>query len=195
MLRAISGINKIGLHLFKDHVLQIPSSTLTHIQITTLLIEFVERIGLTVEMEAYDEKSFLPGVRIKSGGLSINTERLLYPGDILHEAGHLAVMPLHIRRDMDGDLPDVDMHRAGELMALAWSYAACLHLKISPSVVFHEQGYKGGHKELIAHFEEGANIGLPMLQYHGMAYDAKNAALHNEQPFPHMIHWLCLKEE
>ncbi|PSL48035.1 hypothetical protein CLV51_102895 [Chitinophaga niastensis] len=159
----------------------------------TLFTDFLKEIGLHVVLESYDAPSFLPGVRIKMGGLSIDSDRLLYPGDILHEAGHLATQPYHIRCELDGDLPDTDLHRGGELMALAWSYAACLHLQIPAQIVFHEHGYKGEHEHLIRNFEAGRYIGLPMLQYHGMAYDEKNALQLNTKPFPHMENWLCLK--
>lgn len=160
-----------------------------------LFVHFLRGIGLSVELKTDDSPSFLPGVRITMGGLSIDPERLLYPGDILHEAGHLATLPYHIRRTLDGDLPDTDLHRGAEMMTLAWTYAACIHLRIPPSVVFHENGYKGQHNELINAFESGQYIGLPLLQYYGLAYDEKNAAQHNTQPFPHMINWLCLQEE
>ena len=33
-----------------------------------------------------------------------------------------------------------------EMAAIAWSYAAAIHLEIPPAVVFHEAGYRGGSK-------------------------------------------------
>ncbi|WP_213087003.1 hypothetical protein [Chitinophaga agrisoli] len=164
-------------------------------KLTDLFINFVREIGIPVADQGEVPVAFLPGVRIDMGGLTIDRNRLLHPGDILHEAGHLATMPYHIRRTMDGDLPDTDLHRGGELMTLAWSYAACLHLQVPPAVVFHEDGYKGGHQQLIESFEAGQYIGLPMLQFHGMAYDEKQAASLQVLPFPHMVNWLCLQEE
>ena len=164
-------------------------------KLTGLFVNFVRQIGIPVELEPDDSPSFLPGVRLKSGGLSIDPARLLHPGDILHEAGHLATLPYHIRRTLDGTLPDTDLHRGAEMMTLAWSYAACLHLQIPPAVVFHEHGYKGEHQNLINAFESGQYIGLPLLQYYGMAYDEKNAKQFNAKPFPHMISWVCLKGE
>jgi hypothetical protein len=164
-------------------------------KLISLFTGFLRDIGLSIVLEPDNSPSFLPGVRIKNGGLSIDPAHLLYPGDILHEAGHLATLPYHIRRTLDGTLPDNDLHRGAEMMTLAWSYAACLHLQVPPEVVFHENGYKGEHKHLIAAFEAGQYIGLPLLQYYGMAYDEKNAARLNVKPFPHMISWVCLKGE
>lgn len=162
-------------------------------KLIALLVNFITEIGLTVTFATKEEPGFLPGVGIKNGGISIDLDQLLYPGDILHEAGHLATLPEHIRRDLNGQLPDTDLHRGAELMTMAWSYAAALYLKIPASIVFHEHGYKGAAENLIANFEQGNIIGLPMLQYHEMTYDEKRAEQLNVQPFPHMVNWLCLK--
>lgn len=159
------------------------------------IVCFLREIGLEVVLEQHEGESFLPGIRIKSGGLSIDPSQVLYPGDILHEAGHLATLPDAVRAELDGVLPDIDLHRGAELMSLAWSYAACLKLQLGPEVVFHADGYKGEGEHLIRNFEDGIYIGLPMLQYQQMAYDEKNAASLNVKPFPYMQNWVCIKEE
>lgn len=158
-----------------------------------LLVNFLQEIGLTVNFATEEEPGFLPGIHIKNGGLSIDPNQVLYPGDILHEAGHLATLPYPIRCELDGKLPDTDMHRGAELMTLAWSYAAALHLKIPANIVFHEHGYKGGSQNLIDNFKQDRVIGLPMLQYYGMSYDEQNAKRLGVKPFPHMVSWTCLK--
>ena len=40
-------------------------------------------------------------------------------------------------------------------MAIAWSYAAGVHLGLSASLVFHEMGYRGGSQALIDNFSMG----------------------------------------
>ncbi|WP_342330302.1 hypothetical protein [Pedobacter sp. FW305-3-2-15-E-R2A2] len=164
-------------------------------QTIATIVNFLQEIGLEVLLEQHKGDSFLPGIRIKSGGLSIDPSQVLYPGDILHEAGHLATVPYAVRCELDGVLPDIDLHRGAELMSLSWSYAACLKLQFAPEVVFHADGYKGEAEHLIRNFEEGIYIGLPMLQYRQMAYDEKNAAILNVEPFPYMQNWVCIKEE
>jgi len=159
----------------------------------TLLANFLQEIGIDVQFSTETAPGFLPGIHIKNGGLCIDPDQVLYPGDILHEAGHLATLPYHIRRELNGTLPDTDTHRGAELTTLAWSYAVAMHLKIPASVVFHEYGYKGESQNLIDNFEQGRVIGLPMLQYYGMAYDEKNAERLGVQPFPHMLNWVCPK--
>ncbi|NQX40264.1 hypothetical protein SAMN05421820_105141 [Pedobacter steynii] len=172
-----------------------PLTALKNQRIIDAIVTFLREIGLEVLLERHEGDSFLPGIRIKTGGLSIDPSQVLYPGDILHEAGHLATVTYAVRCKLDGELPDIDLHRGAELMSLAWSYAACLKLEIPPHVVFHQDGYKGDGDHLIRNFEDGIYIGLPMLQYQQMAYDEKNAGILNVKSFPYMQNWICIKEE
>lgn len=157
------------------------------------ILLFLQKIGIDYHLEPIKENTFLPGLKLRNGSLVIDTDQLLYPGDVLHEAGHLACMPPEIRRGMNDNLEDCDLHRGGELMALAWSYAACVHLEIDPEIVFHQYGYKGAGADLIQNFKDGQVIGLSLLQWSGMTYDQIVAAKNDEPPFPYMITWTCLQ--
>jgi hypothetical protein len=95
---------------------------------------------------------------------------------------------------MNDDLGNDDLQKGGEMMAIAWSYAACIHLNIDPHIVFHEQGYKGGGKDIVRSFREGGNMGVPLLQWQGMSYDVKEAKQLNVKPYPFMISWLCMQD-
>ncbi|HVW96146.1 MAG TPA: hypothetical protein VHA56_09280 [Mucilaginibacter sp.] len=163
--------------------------------VTDTIISFLDQIGIKYLFEQLGDKTFLPGLMLRDGTLVIDREKLLYPGDLLHEAGHLATMPPSVRATMSEPLPDTDLFRGGELMTMAWSYAACLYLKLPPDVVFHPHGYKGQSRDLIYAFQNGNYLGLPMLQWTGMAYDARNAAINNAKPYPEMIRWLRLEPE
>lgn len=158
------------------------------------ILSFLRKIGLTYQLETIEEDTFLPGLKLRNGTLVIDTQRLLYPGDVLHEAGHLASMPPNIRQSMNDNLEDCDMHRGGEMMALAWSYAACIFLEIDPEIVFHQDGYKGGGQNIIQNFNAGNTIGLPLLQWSGMCYDKSTAEVSGHKPFPHMMSWMCTKQ-
>src|SRR5262245_35889645 len=104
------------------------------------MISFLQGIGLSVRTGAVSGRSFLPGIAIEGGVLVIDQDRLRYPGDLLHEAGHLALLPPGARREIFVDLgPDGGF----EMGAIAWSYAAALHLGIDPAIIFHENGYRG----------------------------------------------------
>ncbi|MFB9840832.1 hypothetical protein [Mucilaginibacter ginsenosidivorans] len=158
-----------------------------------LILSFLGEIGIGYHFESIDGNTFLPGLRLMDGTLIIDREKLLYPGDILHEAGHLACMPEDIRRVMNDNLDGDQVHQGGEMMAIAWSYAACLHLGIDPKVVFHEHGYKGGGDNIVDNFNRGQYFGVPLLEWCGMSYGPATAKKLNKQPFPQMISWLCEK--
>jgi len=57
-----------------------------------LIMDWLRKIGLSVRVAVIEGESFLPGVTLEPGGLIVDPERLIYPGDLLHEAGHLATM-------------------------------------------------------------------------------------------------------
>jgi hypothetical protein len=153
------------------------------------ILFFLEEIGIAFQLEKISEHSFLPGLKLCEGSLIIDKEQLKYVGDILHEAGHLACMPPEIRKKMNGDLEDTDLHRGGEMMAMAWSYAACIHLDIDPHIVFHEDGYKGDGKNIVQNFRNGKYLGIPLLVWCGMCN--KEDEIHVSNGFPSMLSWTC----
>lgn len=155
------------------------------------MLAFLTEIGLDYKLEPIDEKTHLPGLIIRNGSLIIDTEKLLYPGDILHEAGHMACMPPEMRATMSDTDENKCNNMGNEIPAVAWSYAACLQAGVDLEVVFHPHGYKGQHKFLIQNYSSGGNQGVPILQWLGMTYDQFTAANLGEKPFPNMINWLC----
>ena len=148
---------------------------------------FLSEIGLPVEIGEIPQPTFLPGILVESGILRVDPARLSWPGDLLHEAGHLALLTEHERKQVDGDVGD---DGGDELGAIAWSYAAALHLQLDLSVVFHEHGYHGGSQSILENFGAGRYIGLPMLQWRGLTLDDKNACASGVKPYPHMLRWL-----
>jgi hypothetical protein len=159
--------------------------------VTQKIIDFLTGIGIPVELRTIEEKVRLPGIYINHGGLVVDPDQLLYPGDLLHEAGHIAVAPPEVRAMLHGDLdPQLDLQHAGELMAIPWSYAACIHLGIEPGVVFHEHGYNGGGQNLADDFANGRYFGVSTLQWAGMTFEEKNSGAAGVPPFPHMVKWV-----
>jgi hypothetical protein len=75
-------------------------------------------------------------------------------------------------------------------MAIAWSYAACMHLLIDPFFVFHEQGYRGGRDYITNSCGDKSYIGLTMLEKIGLTTNEKNAQRLNVPSYPHMIKWM-----
>lgn len=155
------------------------------------LIGFLRSIGIDAEARALGDDTFLPGLTLDGGRLLYDEAKLLYPADLLHEAGHVAVAPPSLRPLLSGDvdLPGVDMSEL-EIAAILWSYAAVREIGIDPAVVFHDAGYRGKARGLQRTFGFGVYPGLPYLEAAGMAYGPSRAAQLGVQPFPHMAHWL-----
>ncbi len=156
------------------------------------LTHFIESIGIPVSFRTLQAADcFLPGVCIERGGLVVDRDGLLYPGDLLHEAGHIAVVPGADRATLNGpaiaDRPD---RGAEEMMAMAWSYAAAHHMGLEPTVVFHANGYNGGGENLLESFSSPQPIGVPMLHFTGMCQSPAIPAEDGAAPFPAMRRWL-----
>jgi hypothetical protein len=162
-----------------------------HRDVVQKLIAFIREIGIPVREGRTDGETFLPGIDIADGGLIIDESRLLYPGDLLHEAGHIAVTPASLRSKLSGkvEVPYADPN-AIEAAAISWSYAACVHLGLDPRVVFHEYGYHGRSANLLFGFELGVFPGLHDLVSAGMTLNETGAALVGLPPFPAMKKWL-----
>ena len=156
-------------------------------EVTARIAGFLAGIGLETEPAVIAEAGFLAGLMIRHGRLLIDEAKLAYPGDLLHEAGHLAVVTPERRRllhkDAGGDPGE-------EMMAIAWSYAAALHLEIDPAVVFHSGGYRGGAQVILGNFSQGRYFGVPLLEWLGFTAGAGEAAALGVPPYPHMLRWL-----
>ncbi|UOQ55240.1 hypothetical protein [Hymenobacter cellulosivorans] len=147
------------------------------------LLTFVRDIGLEVrEASLKGQNTFLPGLLIDRGTLVVDRKRLLYPGDILHEAGHIAVTSAAERHLLMDNVTENNPEKEGEeLSVLAWSYAAVQTLGLPAEVVFHPHGYKNQSAWLIEHFSTGGTMGLPLLVWMGLTTTAA---------FPRMERWL-----
>jgi hypothetical protein len=153
--------------------------------LTERMVAFVRGMGIDVRAVELPEPTFLPGLGIRHGAILVDEERLTYPGDFLHEAGHVAVADPAGRGKAS-----LDPTPGEEMATLAWSYAALRHLDLAPEVVFHPHGYKGGAQALIDAFTGGSGPGIPLLAYFGMTVEAKFAAERGVEPYPHMLRWL-----
>ena len=153
--------------------------------LTERLVAFVRGIGIEVQAAALPEKTVLPGLDIRHGAILVDEARMRHPGDILHEAGHLAVID-----PAERNAPTLAPTPAEEMTSIAWSYAALRHLKLDPAIVFHDDGYKGGAASIIENFTAGRYFGVPLLQLYGMAVEPQHAAAIGVEPYPHMLRWL-----
>lgn len=150
-----------------------------------LILNFFREIKLPFELVQLGNNTFMPGMTIVDGALWIDAEKLMHPGDLLHEAGHIAVTSVEQRAHLGGDMKKAG-HRGGEEMAaIAWSWAALRAIGLAPEVVFHPCGYKGGSENLIDAFTNHQGFGYPLLCLWGMCEqpDSKDG-------YPKMKRWL-----
>jgi hypothetical protein len=172
------------------------------------IIRFLTGIGFRVEREIRDRPTQLPGVFLDGMTIYVELPKLLWPGDILHEAGHMAVIPEVFRPHLSGDvekslaplaleysvtqqeilLPDGSedmiqrgLIQCGEPEAQAWSYAAALEAGIDPALVFHADAYEGESESTLLRFSLGQHFGV-----HGLAA----AKMTTIKSYPTMLRWL-----
>ncbi|QDX24940.1 hypothetical protein FPZ54_02100 [Sphingomonas suaedae] len=148
------------------------------------IVAFVRGVGISVTTGQVAPDSFLPAIAVVDGRLVIDRARLQWPGDILHEAGHIAVTEAAARATLNA-VPD---DGGEELAAIAWSYAAARAIGLDSRTLFHAQGYRGDGDWLAETFDGGTYIGLPMLVWMGMAGDPSDAS--DGPTYPTMRRWL-----
>ncbi|QSX40997.1 hypothetical protein [Shewanella cyperi] len=130
---------------------------------TEKILVFFDEIGLGYRLTSLDDKTFLPGIKIELGELLIDLARLRYPGDLLHEAGHIAVTDESARPKLGGDMKHAG-HKGGEEMAaIAWSWAALQKVGLPAECLFHPDGYRGASATLIEAFADKRGFGYPLL--------------------------------
>lgn len=176
--------------MLADQSESIPPCKLSREEFLQKCISFLNEIGIETRFEKLDNPCFLPGISIRNGAVIIDTALLKYPGDILHEAGHVAVVPAAERPTLTASaIEKRERREAEEMMAIAWSYAACIYLELDPYVVFHDEGYQGGGSYIAECFNNKKYFGVPMLQWMGMTADEKRAPELQVKPYPSMIKW------
>jgi hypothetical protein len=155
-------------------------------QIVTKITDFLVSIGIDVRAHVLTGKTFLPGIMVRNGELLVDETLLKYPGDLLHEGGHLALMTA-AQRAIATDEVDHEDTEVFEVAVIAWSYAAALHLEIDPGKVLHGGGYQGQSAALLQTFELGVYPGASKLAELGLT----QVGIEIDGPkYPNMIRWL-----
>jgi hypothetical protein len=154
-----------------------------------IILDFLNNIGIKCQKATLsDESTFLSGIKIHKGTLLYDVDVLKHVGDLLHEAGHIALELPSNRNQLNDNVDEGKLPTESfELGVILWSYAALKWLKLPSEVVFHTEGYKNESDFLIQNFENGNYVGLPLLQWMGLAAQSYNKEI---EPFPNMIKWL-----
>lgn len=137
------------------------------------VLAWLTSIGLQVERGSRPwQNLFAEGIWIEEGRLIVSADAMV--GDLLHEAGHLAVLPSRFRKLVSGDIDDLWGERAelvssvterlgqwpedSEARALmqasdhetiAWSFAAALEVGVDPTLPFLRGFKNDGQAEAI----------------------------------------------
>lgn len=174
------------------------------------VVTFLQAIGLPVEwVDHWDGESFMDLVRIQHGGLVVQKEAAV--ADVLHEAGHLAVVPAPYRTwihddvdvglermldaietlalDPDDALPKAAM-QAGEAEATAWAWAAGVHLGLAPHTIIADSDYQGMGQSLRVALGRGCDPGIRGLCRAGFCGQGSLAAQRGLPVYPALAFWL-----
>ncbi|MDY8135517.1 hypothetical protein [Aquimarina sp. 2201CG5-10] len=153
-----------------------------HKNILDNILNFLDSINIKVIEKKLPNDTFLPGLSLQGNAILMDLDKLKYPGDLLHEAGHIAVTEEENRSLIGTEEIDNNWPTDGqEIAAILWSYAASYYLKLDPRVVFHPNGYKNDSEWLIEQFNNKNYIGLPLLEW---------MSLCTKEDFPRMKKWL-----
>ena len=139
---------------------------------------FLAGTGIAIEAGPVSG-STLAGMTVSQGRIVVDPAIPAWPGDLLHEAGHLAVSD-PAERAADAMTEDGGL----EMAAIAWSYAAAPAIGIDPEHVFHAEGYHGGGAHIAHEFAAGRTFGVPFLALWGLT------AERGENAYPAMRGWL-----
>jgi hypothetical protein len=127
-------------------------------------------------------QSFLLGLGIRSGVTAVIPARGIYPGDMLHEAGHLAVTTLEERATKILTPTPTD-----EMAAIAWSYTAAINIGLATTNLFHD-AYRRARKSLAENFSHDHCFGT-IPAFYGMTIEPRCASFEGPPPYPHMLRW------
>ena len=130
--------------------------------------------------------SVLGSMTVRDGKIIVDPAIPTRLGDLLHDAGHLAMTEPALRPD----LQRVSDDPAEEMGAIAWSVSAAIEIGMPLETVFHKAGYKGGAQNYIDGFRTDPSIGVPYLAWLAMTAQPRRAAEWGIPAFPVMQRWL-----
>lgn len=159
---------------------------------------FLNSIGIKTH-KVSSAVGFLNEVRIDKGEIQYTDKASI--SNLLHEAGHLAVLPENYRSEAEDDItkiqikmldenldmePDSESMRillqAGETEATAWAYAAGIAIGIPSEVIIRAEDYD--------HDGEQIRLCLSMRSYLGINGLRNSGMISAVKEYPVMVRWL-----
>lgn len=186
------------------------SKTTRHPSAYRACVHFLAEIGIAVRVEA-GATGFLPGIRIEGETILVSEASDDLAGDLLHEAGHIAVVPAlfrpHLTSNVDDSFPLMESYlvahphalscwpedpvargimQSGETEAIAWSYAAAYAIGVDTLLPF-KKGFDGHGEDLHASLAAGQHLGIHGLAHAGMTDLPQRG---RAAAFPNMKKWM-----
>jgi hypothetical protein len=149
------------------------------------ILDFLGSVGINVVAGDIGD-SILSSMTVRHGTIIIDPAIPAWPGDLLHDAGHVAMTEPAMREQ----LVKVSDDPAEEMGAMAWSVAAASAIGIPLETIFHEAGYKGAGQNYIDSFRNDPSIGVPFLAWLGMTAEPRRATEWGIPAYPVMQRWL-----
>ncbi|MGI0649473.1 hypothetical protein ACRCPS_31135 [Pseudomonas aeruginosa] len=170
-------------------------------------MQFLQRIGLTVEVVP-GAAGFIEHVEVFEGGLRVDPRAPA--SGLLHEAGHLAIVPTQFRHYLSGNLskgmhriceeldrmvldPDDPLQRAvlqtGDPEATAWAWAAGKELGIPHELIIQSHEYSGDGPFIRSALAANSYLGINGMTHAGFC--VRKANPYRPLPvYPKLAFWL-----
>lgn len=168
------------------------------------VVDFLREIGIEVIIQSGAE-GFIEHIQIQQGKLLVDPDSS--PSALLHEAGHVAIVPPSFWHLLDGDLeqsferifdevrslhlaPDHPLARAvlqsSETEATAWSWAAGKHLGIPDNLIIEDKDFDKSGKIVRFQLQNVAHYGIQGLIHAGFC-----SPRYREGPkYPQLLRWI-----
>lgn len=175
------------------------------------VVSFLNSIGLktTITQDmSFFQKTFIKNILIKDGELLINNKTTI--SDLLHEAGHLAILHPQYRKLANNNISGVLKKMIMEINVLqkenqkyqycedecatAWAYAVGVHLQLQDKIIIHKKQYQNTGADVIFGLKHNCHRGIKELQYAGFCVQRSSAKLLEEfadlPVYPQLAKWV-----
>lgn len=171
------------------------------------VMDFFNEIGIKTSVKN-GVSAFLEFVKIIDGSIEIDPR--CTASNLLHEGGHLAIIPSQFRHLMSGDLdeglgrmyeeigrlnldPDSPLSRAAmqasETEATAWAWAVAEHLGLPPEMAIEDSDYDGEGHNMRCMLKARAYLGINGLMHAGFCVNRVNP--YRDLPvYPTLAFWM-----
>lgn len=171
------------------------------------VMRFLQEIGLAVAVKS-GSKGFIEHIEIVQGGLCVDPRAPA--SGLLHEAGHLAIVPTQFRHHLSGNLsngmaqiytelalmelePDSHLARAmiqaSDPEATAWAWAAGKSLEIPEGLIIQSAEYDGEGDDIRSSLSARRYAGINGLSHAGFCVLRKTP--YRPLPvYPSLAYWL-----